>query len=206
MVTGIRVYVEGGGNNHASRRRMRSGFSGFLLSLRELAREKKLEWHVIPCGPRAEAFENFKLAVKTHPSAFVVLVIDSEEPVSGPVWDHVSRYDRWSRPKGILDSQCHLMAQAVEAWILADPDSLVRFYGQGFVESGLPRAQDIETVGKKRLLAALEQATRGTTKGTYHKIDHCAALLEKIDPSKVRTRAKHCDRLFRELEVVIRSS
>jgi hypothetical protein len=170
-----------------------------------LARERSLGWQVIVCGPRTEAFASFKLGMKTHPAAFNVLIVDSEAPATGPVWDHVRRHDGWSRPVDTLDSQCHLMVQAVEAWIIADPGTLTGFYGQGFLENAIPRTEDVESIGKDRLLPALEQATRGTRKGKYHKIDHCAALLERMVPSRVQARARHCDRLFQELESVIRS-
>src|SRR5215211_9552796 len=120
MVTEVRVYIEGGGNNNTSRRRVRGGFSSFLNPLRELARQKRLGWNVIVCGPRSEAFEIFKMGSRSHPEAFNVLLVDSEAPVSRPAWEHLQRQDGWKRPESAGRSQCHLMVQAVEAWIVAD--------------------------------------------------------------------------------------
>jgi len=202
----IRVYVEGGGNNNTSRRRIRGGFSSFLDPLRELARQKRLGWNVIVCGPRSEAFESFKMAAGSHPEAFNVLLVDSESPVSRPAWEHLQRQDGWTRPESARESQSHLMVQAVEAWIVADLETLSGFYGKGFLRNALPGADDVEVISKDRLLSSLNHATRSTQKGPYHKIDHGAALLERIDPGRVRARSKHCDRLFREIEAAIREA
>lgn len=200
------MYVEGGGNNNTSRRRIRAGFGSFLNPLRELARQKHLGWNVIVCGPRSEAFESFKIAAGSHPEALNVLLVDSESPVSRSPWEHLQRQDGWVRPESARESQGHLMVQAVEAWIVADPETLAEFYGQGFLRNALPTTDDVEAVPKDRLLSSLNHATRGTQKGPYHKIDHGAALLERIDPGRVRSRSRHCDLLFRKIEAVIREA
>lgn len=206
MVREIRVYVEGGGNNSTSRRRIRAGFSSFLDPLRKLARQKRLDWNVIVCGPRSEAFESFKLAVRSHPEAFNVLLVDSEAPVSRSPWEHLQRQQGWTKPESARESQGHLMVQAVEAWIVADPEALAEFYGQGFLRNALPGTDDVEAIPKDRLLSSLNHATRGTQKGPYHKIDHGAALLERIDPDRVRSRSRHCNLMFREIEAAIREA
>lgn len=184
---------------------MRGGFGEFFSSLRDLARQNRLGWSLILCGPRSEAFESFKLAIKTHPDAFNVLLVDAECPVSRSGWEHLRNSDGWETPAHVEDAQCHLMVQAIEAWLIAAPDTLAAFYGQGFRRNALPRTEDVETIAKERLLSALSQATEPTQKGRYHKIDHCAALLERIDPAQVRARAVHCDHLFQGLEEKIRS-
>lgn len=202
----IRIYIEGGGNNNTSRRKMRGGFGEFFSSLRDLARENRLGWSLILCGPRSEAFESFKLAVRTHRDAFNVLLVDAESPVSRSGWEHLLHSDSWKVPADVEEDQCHLMVQAVEAWLVAVPETLAAFYGQGFRRGSLPHTKDVEAIDKERLLSALVQATESTQKGRYHKIDHCAALLERIDPAQVRARAKHCEHLFQVLEERIRSN
>lgn len=206
MVSEIRIYIEGGGNNNTSRSKMRGGFGEFFSSLRDRARQKRLGWSVILCGPRSEAFKSFELAIKTHQDAFNILLVDAEAPVSRSGWEHLLHGSGWRAPAGVEAAQCHLMVQAVEAWLIAVPDLLAAFYGQGFRRNALPRAEDVETIDKEHLLSALVQATEPTQKGRYHKIDHCAALLERIDPAQVRARAKHCEHLFQILEERIRSN
>ena len=201
MVREIRIYIEGGGNDRLSWRKIRAGFGEFFDSLRQLARLHRIEWSIIPCGPRSSTFEDFKLGLKRHPNAFNVLLVDSESPVSLPRRDHLRlrQQDQW-KTAALHEDQCHLMVQAIEAWLLADPDAMAEFYGQGFRRNALPNQRDVEAIPKDDLMAKIENAVKGTQKKPYKKIDHCAELLKLLDPKKVRTRARHCDLLFTTLE------
>ncbi len=96
------------------------------------------------------------------------------------------------------------MAQAMEAWLIADPDTLSDYYGQGFHRNALPRRVDVEAVPKDQLARSLDRATTGTQKGKYAKIRHCADLLGLLNRDRVRQRARHCDLLFTSLEARIR--
>ena len=204
-MSAIWIYVEGGGDSQETRRAIRLGFSRFLDPLCQLARQRRLDWNVVACGPRRAAFRAFQIALRRQPDAFNVLFVDSEAPVVGPPWDHLGRGpDGWQNP-GCSDDHCHLIVQAVEAWLVADPDALARYYGQGFRGNVLPRRKDVEAIPKAELIPALEQATRETSKGRYHKIRHCSKLLERLDPARVRSRASHCDRLFTTLEAKLRA-
>ena len=40
-------------------------------------------------------------------------------------------------------------------------------------------------------------------KSRYHKIRHARDLLSRIDPTRVRQRCGHCDRLFSKLSALI---
>jgi hypothetical protein len=84
----------------------------------------------------------------------------------------------------------------MEAWIVADPDALAAYCGQKFRNNALPKAQNLETVAKNDVAKALEEATRDTQKGSYHKIRHASDLLRLIDQEKVRKRCPRCARLF----------
>ncbi len=98
------------------------------------------------------------------------------------------------------------MVQTVEAWLIADPDTLAAFYGQGFLRKALPRRQDVEAIAKADLISALDRATVRTQKGQYHKILHCSYLLGRLNQDRVRARARHCDLLFTTLEARIRGA
>jgi hypothetical protein len=103
------------------------------------------------------------------------------------------------------EMHCHLMVQVVEAWLIADAECLASYYGQGFQVSALPGNPDVEVIEKQLVFKALDRATRETKKKKYHKIVHCSELLARLDPNRVRTRARHCDRLFRTLDELIES-
>lgn len=198
----IRIYVEGGGDGADTKAAIRRGFGELFSALRQSARDRGIGWHVIACGSRQAAFRNFKTALATHLNAFNLLLIDAESRVERDPWQHLRAHDGWEPPLQD-DRRCHLMAQVVEAWLVADGETLARYYGQGFLTNALPRHRDVEAVEKQRVLDSLDRATRGTQKGKYRKIAHCSDLLARIDPDRVQARAGHCSRLFRTLASLI---
>jgi len=151
-------------------------------------------------GSRPETFKRFMAAVRDEPEVRHILLVDSERPVGAPVKEHLNRLDRWDT-SSVSENQCHLMVQAVEAWLVADPEALASYYGRHF--QSLPSWQDVEVIDKDVLIKKLEKATAKTQKRRYDKVHHCSDLLRRIDPAKVRKRAKHCDRLFTVLTTEI---
>jgi hypothetical protein len=198
MVKAIRIYIEGDPE-------LRQGFRTFLKPLYDLAQSKKIK--IEPprlCGSREAAYKAFKTALKTHPDAFSILLVDSEEPVEKKQtpWQHIKNRDGWDS-LGTNDAHCHLMVQTMEAWFMADIDALRQYYGQKFQESAIPRNPNVEEIEKARLESALEAATRHTPKGEYHKTRHASQLLERLDIAKVRKAAPNCDRLFATLAQIM---
>jgi hypothetical protein len=206
MVKEVRIYVEGGGDSKNTKALIRQGFSQFFKSLVELARSKKIKWNIIICGSRNNAFEDFKNALKDHPDAFNVLLVDAEAPVTQESpWQHLKLTDNWDKPPGVDDSQCHLIVQAVEAWFIADIETLKKFYGKNFKENAIPRNSNVETIDKDNLEPSLKAASSKTTKGEYHKINHASKLLELLDVDTVRQASPYCDRLFTTLQGIMES-
>lgn len=113
--------------------------------------------------------------------------------------------DHWDLTS-VPEASVHLMVQVMETWIVADPEALVRYYGQGFRGSKLPKGTNLEKEPKARILHALKEATRHTGKGVYHKISHAAQLLRLVDPAKARSRCDHCERLFNELHRILEAA
>jgi len=87
----------------------------------------------------------------------------------------------------------------MESWFLADPESLKKYYGDGFGENALRSNPHVEEIPKADVLSRLKAATRGTQKREYHKTGHAPALLARIDPALVKTAAPNCKRLFTAL-------
>ena len=195
MVKEVRIYIEGGGDGKNSKASLREGFSNFFKELKVIARNNQIKWDIVMCGSRNNTFKDFKNAIKAHPNAFVVLLVDSEAPANKPPWEHLKWRDDWESPNG-YNTHCHLMVQSMEAWFIADIDALKKYYGQGFKENAIPKNQNVEKIPKDSLEPSLKAASCNTTKGEYRKIQHAAKLLEMINVDKVRKASHYCDRLF----------
>ena len=196
--------MEGGGDSAEGKAHLRRGMSEFLRSLREAARQKRLQWKVVACGSRNDAHDAFLDSTKKSPDAINVLLVDSEGPAANSLSPrtHLIQRDGWDLA-GIGEDSVHLMIQTMEAWIIADAGAVAKYYGQHFLKNALPAAQNLEGIGKTSVQNGLARATAPTQKKEYHKIRDAAALLARIDPEIVRCRCPSCDRLFATLAQAI---
>lgn len=204
-MSAIAIYMEGGGRGEDARDILRRGMDGFLGQLKNMARARSWRWKLVCCGGRGDAFNAFTAARKGGGATHILLLVDSEAPVAAGPRAHLAVQDGWHLDD-VDDDRVHLMVQTMETWIVADPKALADYYGQGFQASVLPEdKEDLETVAKNTLVAALKQATRCTRKGNYyrHKIHHAADLLKSIDPDKVQLRCPHAARLFTTLAAAL---
>jgi hypothetical protein len=200
----IRIYVEGGGDHQVGKAALRRGIGSFLNPLCIQARKKRIGFQVIACGSRNSTFDDFKNALKVHSDAINILLVDSEGPIrdENPC-DYLRQHEpSWQISKSTYYN-CHLMAQTMEAWVIADLIALSKFYGQGFNRNYFPANQDVEAIPKERLERALYEATRRTSKGEYHKIRHGPEILANADQTIVCSRARHCEDLFNVISAII---
>jgi hypothetical protein len=198
-MTDIAIYAEGGGDTTHQKAELRQGFDGLLKAEKSHAQEKRIGWKLICCGARQAAYEAFINAVEQFPDTINVLLVDSEEPIAALSGDekkdaatgvaHLMRHDQWKLAK-VQPTRIHLMAQCMEAWIVADPEALAAFYGQHFGKNHLPVRQNLEDEPKQNIYAKLNRATsdRNISKGQYGKIKHASQLLKLLDPLKVANR------------------
>lgn len=211
----VKLYVEGGGDSNALKTACREGFSKFLGKAGLAGRMPR----VVACGSRADAYDSFCTAISNGEAA--MLLVDSEAPVVADAqqgdgatredwerwqpWLHLKQRqgDGWEKPISSDDMQCHLMVQCMEAWLLADRETLKRFFGQGFRESSLPAAANpIEKTGKQQLYDALAKATSGCkTKSAYGKGEHSFKLLALVAPAKVVAASPWARRFIETLKM-----
>ena len=201
-VSGIAIYMEGGGDGKENRAALRQGMDTFLQPLKEAARNKELSWKLVCCGTRNEAFQRFRNAVNSRDNEVNILLVDAEGPVNQSPRLHLRNQDEWDLSFA-PEETIHLMVQAMEAWIVADSEVLEGYYGQGFRANRLPKATNLETVPKTTVERSLGEATKDTQKGPYHKIRHASDLLKLIDVESVKTRCDHCQRLFDDLGQIV---
>lgn len=192
----IWIYIEGAGRGPGATY-LREGFRRFFDSLYLLAQRSGIKFHPpVMCGSGVEAYKDFQTGVRANKQAINILLVDAERPVqdnAGP-WDHLK-----CDSLGLDDSHCHLMAQTMEAWLIADKDALADFYQKGFNRNALPLNPRVEEILKNDLFDGLRNATAKTQKGRYHKTQHAPEILKRLDVAKVRQAAPHCERLFKTL-------
>ena len=204
-MSGVAIYMEGGGDGGSGRAALRRGMDGLLGPLKELARSKAIRWRLVCCGSRRKAFDGFRGAVDNGDDAVVVLLVDAEEPVVGTPRDHLRNRDGWELGFA-TDDKVHLMVQTMETWIVADPEALRRYYGRGFNAGALPVRRNLEEEPKASVEDSLHRATERTKKGRYQKIRHASDLLQRMNAETVKARCRHCRRLFDELGRTIQAA
>jgi hypothetical protein len=195
----VRVFVEGGGPQRRTQTACRKAFHLFFEKL--LGDRPKPR--IIPSGSRNETYRDFCRTLASEPGTFPVLLVDSEGPVSAgnTARVHLRDGDHWTEV--MPDTQVHLMVQCMEAWFLADVPAVVQYYQHEFAESALRGNPDIEAIPKRDVMDKLNNATRTTSKGAYHKTRHGFEILGRIDPAAVRRCSPHANALFTLLEQVL---
>ena len=197
----IRVYVEGGGDSNRLRRQCRNGFREFF----EKAGLKGRMPRVVACGSRRRAYDQFSAAInEAETGNFIVLLVDSEAAVASgdSSWEHLRKRDNWTQPSAAADASAQLMVQCMEAWFVADRQSLGVYFGKDFNAVALPARDDVEAIAKDDLERTLKQATTSCSKGkgTYRKGRHSFELLGCLDPSKVVDASHHAKLLIDALK------
>ena len=203
----VKLYVEGGGDTTALKAECRAGFSAFITSAGITVRPR-----IVACGSRSNAFESYCTAIANGEAA--MLLVDSEAPVAAQAqpeepstwqpWQHLKNHqeDGWNKPPNAVDTDCHLMVQCMENWLLADRVALQKFFGQGFQDGPLPViSTPIEQIAKITAYGALAQASQACkTKAQYGKGAHSFKLLALVNPDKVMAAAPWAERFVTELK------
>ena len=194
MVSGIQIFLEGD-------KALLKGFHAFLKPAIDAARQRGIRFQLVSGGPLDETIKDFMDAIQDNSDAFNILLVDSDVPDNGNLIASVKARSTWDNQTGasIQDSQIHFMVQVMESWFLADIDALGKYYGRNFQPNRLPPNQNVEQIPSKDVIRRIENATRPTRKGKYHKTRHAPDLLAQIDAAKVRQAAPNCDRLFASL-------
>lgn len=204
-MSGIAIYVEGGGDGAQQKASLRGGFESLFAPWKERARSKRMALRVVPAGDGRSAFDAWRNSLATAGPLQSALLVDSEAPLAGH--GDAARHEHLSQRgwdfAGTPIERVHLMVQCMEAWIVADPDAVQRFYGQNFLVNALSRRQNLEQEPKADLFKRLEHATRPTQKGRYHKIRHASGLLAVLDPSRIALRCAHFSVFTRWLDAAI---
>jgi hypothetical protein len=187
MFTEIRIYYEGDAL-------LKPGFSSFFSELRDRAKAKRCGFRLIQA--KGTPCRDFGNAITANPTAWNILLKDSEGPDTGDLSASLCRENRWDASHA---DSIFWMVEMMEAWFHADKDALERFYGAGFRRRALKPNPQVEQILKKDLEAGLRAATKDTSKGDYfdNKTSHGPELLTRIDRDLVQRAAPNCQKLFK---------
>jgi hypothetical protein len=202
------IYMEGGGDGSRLKGDLRKAVEEMLIKAGLTGHMPR----IVACGGRKNTFDKFCVNLALGNES--ILLIDSEDLVDGNYqkgnsnnwdpWGHLAhrKGDMWVKPINATSNDCHLMVPCMESMYLADVDSLVVFFGQGFKANSLPQNPNIESIGKVELFKALSNASRGCsnkTKSMYSKGAHSPVLISMIDSRKVAKKMPWMKRFFNEL-------
>jgi hypothetical protein len=210
MVKEIHIYIEGGakGQDRAASADLRRGFSTFLTKSCPDIRARNIQLKTVIGGSTELTCKIFTQANEVTDDKFFILLVDSDIAVDEA---EKSKTFLQNNPKlrkcdlsDVKENQCHLMVQVMEAWFLADVETLKSHFGKDFKTNKLRKNEKVEEIAKDDVLDCLKEATKDRKIGAYHKIQDGAKLLELINPQKVREAAPHCEKLFTAISEAIK--
>jgi hypothetical protein len=178
MVTELRIYFEGDA-------RLRPGFRRFLDEIYGAAKTRRCRVELVATdGTPVQDYSN---GLKANPQAWNVLLLDSDAPASA-----FAEMCTGKRIEASKEGSVFWMVQIMESWFLADVSALRKYFGKRFREAATTGNPKVEEIPKVDVISRLNAAAGGE----YHKVKDGTNLLARIDPSKLRTAAPNCERMF----------
>lgn len=190
----VKLYVEGGGDSKELHSRCREGFrkllekSGFSCCMPQ----------IIAGGGRNGTYNRFRSAFFANhdPNITIILLVDSEDPLTTSPWTHLNKRDGWERPNGASDDQVQLMVTCMETWIMADRQALRHFFGDCLKENRLLPAIELESRPCHEVQTALDFATRDCGRNRqYHKGDISFQVMAVLTPEILQQYLPNFQRL-----------
>ncbi len=201
----VTIFLEGGGDNEIQKTQCRKGFQQ-LFERAGFTRPKTPA--LVACGGRHQAFNKFRAALAADQEAYLILLVDSEDPVANPgespdadaVWKHLKKRDGWERPANTNNDQAQLMTTCMETWVMADQAALKKFFGSALQVSALLPLLNLEARGRHEVQDKLEHATRNCGKDrSYAKGKKSFAVLAALNPPVLQQHLPHFRRLIATL-------
>jgi hypothetical protein len=136
----------------------------------------------------------------------VALLVDADGPVPADTpARHIEAKLNSAHVPPHARSNVFLMVQCMESWLVADAALLESCFGNKLRPRALPQNPDLESVSKKDVATALNDAVKETPAGKYHKVRDAARILELLSPAVVAKRSKHARMLHQFLLNAVRA-
>jgi len=184
------LYLEGGAIGPDSKElkiRCREGFRK-LLEKCGYGKQRRMP-HLVACGSRHTAFEDFKTALDAREADdYVALWIDSEDSMVNieTSWVHLRAHGDWPQPASATDDQVLFMTTCMETLITADHAALKRHYGTELQTAALPPLVNLENRLRHDVQDKLVHATRNCA-NAYAKGKRSFEILAKLAPGILET-------------------
>ena len=193
MVSRVVIHFEGAKD-------LREGFVKLFGNHIERARQKRIHFDMIAGGSNAETVKDFLRSCRRNPSDLNVLLIDSEgsAPSAAEAIRALRSRSYWDANAAPDDGQLNFMVQAMEAWFIADPQAMARYFRNGFAVGRLPHPQNAESASPNELTDSINQALRaigGRRRQKYDKVRDGAQLLARVNEATVRRNCPSFRRL-----------
>lgn len=131
-----------------------------------------IDLKIQPCGSGSNAVQE---CAKDRDS---LLLIDSEG-------EDLSQLIQRAESQIGATNRAFFMVQKMEAWFIADRQTLADYFGPGFRERALPSNTNVENVSTREIDDALRIATRDCAKQGYSKGRDDVGLLNRLNPTAV---------------------
>ena len=131
-----------------------------------------IDLKIQPCGSGSNAVQE---CAKDRDS---LLLIDSEG-------ENLSQLTQQVASQIGPDNRPFFMVQKMEAWFVADRQTLANYFGPGFRANALPPNANVENVSTREIDDALRNATRNCAKQGYSKGRDDVGLLNRLNPTAV---------------------
>lgn len=116
-----------------------------------MCRSKRYRFELVE--PEGTPVQDFRDALKTHPDAWNVLVVDWEDDDEAAI--------RKRALEGCDQDSVFWMVQIMESWFLAYADALKAIFKTNLNENALKRNPNVEEIPKQDVLDCLRRATGG---------------------------------------------
>ncbi len=178
------IYIEGGANGPGSKYLKAKCQEAFHKLLDRMGVKRKPR--LVACGGRGEVYDRFVIEHSKSAEGYVAMWIDGEEPVAHPnaAWQHLQNVEtvpKWTKPAGAQDDQVLFMTTCMETWIVADRETLRKYYGHKLHEPSLPPLVALENRGRHSVQDSLDRATRHCI-NAYQKGERSYEIFAELNP------------------------
>ena len=174
---GVQLYMEGN-------KRLRAPMSQFIRKI-----TGPIDLKITPCNSRDDAIKQCMKDIGA------LLLIDSEGE------DLRSLISRIRSQIGATN-RAFFMVQKMEAWFIADRQTLAGYSGPGFRESALPQNPNVENVSTRDIDDTLSNAARNCPKQRYVKGRDDVGLLNLLNPTAVYNACPNFKLLVNHLRTI----